>query len=192
MSGVEVKEGHRVVGSDLARHDAIEKVAGRTVYAADFALPGMLHARLKRSDYAHARLTRIDTAAAEAIDGVVAVYTAADVPRNTVWVDVPGQTLEVGALKARSNVLAEDVVLYDGEPIALRHLAVVETGDAVVRAASPSRVMTFGGAPVGRRYIWWNFVASTQERIDAAKADWAARRFAPIPGETERVELPSS
>ena len=67
MSGVEVKEGHRVVGPDLARHDAIEKVAGRTVYAADFALPGMLHARLKRSDFAHARLTRIDTAAAEAI-----------------------------------------------------------------------------------------------------------------------------
>ena len=51
--------------------------------------------------------------------------------------------------------------------------------------------MTFGGAPVGRRYIWWNFVSSSEERIEAAKADWAARRFAPIPGETERVELPS-
>ena len=40
----------------------------------------MLHARLKRSDYAHANLTRVDTTAAEALDGVVAVYTAADVP----------------------------------------------------------------------------------------------------------------
>ena len=137
MSGVEVKEGRRVVGSDLARHDAIEKVAGRTVYAADFALPGMLHARLKRSDYAHARLTRIDTAAAEAIDGVVAVYTAADVPRNTVWVDVPGQTLEVGALKARSNVLAEDVVRYDGEPIAL---VAAESDDAALAALAAIEV----------------------------------------------------
>ena len=137
MSGVEVKEGRRVVGSDLARHDAIEKVAGRTVYAADFALPGMLHARLKRSDYAHARLTRIDTAAAEAIDGVVAVYTAADVPRNTVWVDVPGQTLEVGALKARSTVLAEDVVLYDGEPIAL---VAAESDDAALAALAAIEV----------------------------------------------------
>ena len=53
-----------------------------------------------------------------------------------------------------------------------------------------ARVMTFGGAPVGQRYIWWNFVSSSQERIEAAKADWAARRFAPVPGETERVELP--
>ena len=92
----------------------------------------------------------------------------------------------------RAVLVIDGDVEVDGEPIAPRHLAVVETGDAVVRAASPSRVMTFGGAPVGRRYIWWNFVASTQERIDAAKADWAARRFAPIPGETERVELPSS
>ena len=126
----------RVVGSDLARHDAIEKVAGRTSYAADFALPGMLHARLKRSDYAHARLARVDTSAAEAIDGVVAVYTAADVPQNTVWVDVPGQTLEVGALKARSNVLADEVVRYHGEPIAL---VAAETEDAALAAARRDR-----------------------------------------------------
>src|SRR5918994_1827455 len=119
MSGIAVKPGRRVIGSDLARHDAIEKVRGRTVYAADFSLPGMLHAMLKRSDYAHARLTRVDTSAAEAIDGVIAVYTASDVPHNTVWVDVPGQTLEVGPLKARSNVLAHEVVRYHGEPIAL-------------------------------------------------------------------------
>ncbi len=131
VSGVEVQTGRRVVGSDLARHDAIEKVAGRTSYAADFALPGMLHARLKRSDYAHARLTRVDTEAAEAIDGVVAVYTAADVPQNTVWVDVPGQTLEVGALKARSNVLADEVVRYHGEPIAL---VAAESDDAALAA----------------------------------------------------------
>ena len=39
-----------VVGRALVRHDAVEKVAGRTRYAADFALPGMLHAALKRSD----------------------------------------------------------------------------------------------------------------------------------------------
>jgi CO/xanthine dehydrogenase Mo-binding subunit len=87
-----------VVGAELDRHDAIEKVQGRTSYAADHALPRMLHAMLKRSDYAHARIERVDAAAAEAIEGVVGVITAADVPQNTVWVDVPGQTLEVGAL----------------------------------------------------------------------------------------------
>ena len=53
--------------------------------------------------------------------------------------------------------------------------------------------MTFGGAPVGRRYIWWNFVSSSQDRIEAAKADWAAHRFGEIPTDhATRVELPSA
>ncbi len=137
MSTVGVESAKRVVGSDLARHDAIEKVAGRTIYAADFSLPGMLHARLKRSDYAHARLTRVDTSAAERLEGVVAVYVAADVPRNTVWVDVPGQTLEVGALKARSNVLADEIVRYHGEPIAL---VAAESEDAALAAVDAIEV----------------------------------------------------
>jgi CO/xanthine dehydrogenase Mo-binding subunit len=137
VSAVGVETRRRTVGSELARHDAVEKVQGRTSYAADFGLPGMLHAMLKRSDYAHARLTRVDTSAAVAIDGVVAVYTAADVPRNTVWVDVPGQTLEVGALKARSSVVAEGVVRYHGEPIAL---VAAETEDAALAAVEAIQV----------------------------------------------------
>ena len=56
---------------------------------------------------------------------------------------------------------------------------------------SAARVMTFGGSPVGQRYIWWNFVASSRERIEQAKADWAEHRIAPVPGETTRIELPT-
>ena len=53
--------------------------------------------------------------------------------------------------------------------------------------------MTFGGAPVGTRFIWWNFVSSSEDRIESAKADWAAHRFGEIPtDDTGRVELPSS
>ena len=125
-------ERERVVGRDLVRHDAVEKVAGRTRYAADFALPGMLHAVLKRSDVAHARLLGVEISAAEAVPGVAAVMTAKDVPENTVWVDVPGQTFQVGALKARTNVLADAVVRYHGEPIAI---VAAETEDAALAAA---------------------------------------------------------
>ena len=64
-----------LVGRELIRHDAVEKVAGRTRYAADFALPGMLHAVLKRADVAHARLLGVDVSAAEAVPGVAAVLT---------------------------------------------------------------------------------------------------------------------
>ena len=65
-------------------------------------------------------------------------------------------------------------------------------GPAVVHAATPARVVTFGGSPVGRRFIWWNFVASSEDRIEQAKADWATGRIPGVPGETDRIELPSS
>jgi redox-sensitive bicupin YhaK (pirin superfamily) len=90
----------------------------------------------------------------------------------------------------RAVLVIEGDVEIAGEPVPPRHLAVAMTGDAVVRAMSPARVMTFGGAPVGRRYIWWNFVGSTEAKLEAAKADWAAHRIPPVPGETERIELP--
>jgi CO/xanthine dehydrogenase Mo-binding subunit len=127
----------RVIGTELARHDAFEKVRGRTSYAGDYRLPRMLHAMLKRSDIPHGRIVRLDVSAAKAIDGVVDVYTAAEVPQNTVWVDVPGQTLEVGALKARSNVLADEVVRYHGEPVAL---VAGETEDAALAGLSAIEV----------------------------------------------------
>ena len=71
-------------------------------------------------------------------------------------------------------------------------MAVVES-DAVftVRAKSDAKVMLVGGArPDGERFIWWNFVASTRERIEEAKQLWRDQRFPPIPGETEFVPLP--
>ncbi len=123
--------GFRVVGTELVRHDAVEKVAGRTRYAADVPLPGMLHTVLKRSDEAHAKLVAVDLDAARAIPGVVDILLAADVPHNTVWVDVPGQTLDVGALRACQYILADGVVRYHGEPIAL---VIAETEDAAIAA----------------------------------------------------------
>ncbi len=64
-----------------------------------------------------------------------------------------------------------------------------QMGPAVF-APGNSRVALLGGAPVGERQIWWNFVSSSQERIERAKADWKAGRFAPVPGETESIPLP--
>jgi redox-sensitive bicupin YhaK (pirin superfamily) len=90
----------------------------------------------------------------------------------------------------RAVLVIEGDVEVAGESVPFRHLAVATTGDAVVRAISPARVVTFGGAPVGRRYIWWNFVASSEARIEEAKADWSTGRIPPVPGESDRIELP--
>lgn len=109
----------RVVGRRLPRHDAWDKAQARTLYAADWQMPGMLHGAVLRSPYPSARITRIDTTRAAALPGLAAVLTARDVPHNTLWTDVPGQTSAVGPLRAHLQVLAEDRVRYQGEPVAL-------------------------------------------------------------------------
>jgi hypothetical protein len=59
--------------------------------------------------------------------------------------------------------------------------------------ASTARVMLLGGEPMeGRRHIWWNFVSSSGDRIEQAKEDWKAGRFAPVQDETEFIPLPES
>lgn len=61
----------------------------------------------------------------------------------------------------------------------------------LLRAISDARVMLVGGEPLdGPRHLWWNFVSSSRERIEQAKADWREGRFAAVPGETEFIPLP--
>src|SRR5215207_6647568 len=69
---------HAVVGHSLPRADSLEKVTGRAAYAYDMHLPGMVWGEILRSPLAHARITSLDTSAAEALPGVLAVYTQAD------------------------------------------------------------------------------------------------------------------
>lgn len=107
--------------------------------------------------------------------------------------------LEAGATLAlpaehdeRGVYLVQGDLLVDGAPLPERHLAVVASGDDVrLQARAPSRVMLLGGEKMdGRRHVWWNFVASTKERIEEAKLRWREQRFAPVPGETEFIPLP--
>ncbi|MCW5835051.1 MAG: pirin family protein [Labilithrix sp.] len=66
--------------------------------------------------------------------------------------------------------------------------------DVRVRATTDARVMILGGAPIdGERFIWWNFVSSSKERIERAKQGWEEGRFPKVPGdEAERVPLPDT
>lgn len=72
----------RIVGARLPRKDATQKVTGRAEYAADIALPGMLHAKVLRSSHAHALIRRLDVARARTAPGVRAVLTHADIPAH--------------------------------------------------------------------------------------------------------------
>jgi CO/xanthine dehydrogenase Mo-binding subunit len=111
---------YRVIGTSPARADAWEKVRGRPIYAGDLALSGMLHGRIVRSPYASARIVRLDTRAARALPGVIAVLIARDVPRNEQRMELPGRMAEAtaGAVLATQPVLADDRVRFQGEPVA--------------------------------------------------------------------------
>ena len=71
---------YNVIGTRPVRHDGADKVTGKAIYAADFALPNMAHGAYIRSPHAHAKIVRIDTSAALALDGVKAIVTGADLP----------------------------------------------------------------------------------------------------------------
>jgi CO/xanthine dehydrogenase Mo-binding subunit len=70
----------KVVGKKVERVDAFERLTGEAKYASDVYLPGMLYVKVLRSPHAHAKVVKIDTARAQALQGVKAVLTAADVP----------------------------------------------------------------------------------------------------------------
>ena len=70
-------------------------------------------------------------------------------------------------------------------------LAVLKArADVTLAATSAARVLVIGGTELGRRYIWWNFVSSSEERIERAKRDWAAGRMGKVPGDDEFIPLP--
>lgn len=62
-------------------------------------------------------------------------------------------------------------------------------GEAAITARMPATLMLFGGEPLGERHLFWNFVSSRKERIEQAKADWAAGRF-PLPPDDRDEWIP--
>ena len=106
-----------VVGTRPIRHDGADKVTGRALYGADFDTAGMLHGHVLRSPHAHARIKSIDTSAAEAMPGVLAVVTNADFTGDDDAIVDFGEGAT--SLKwLRDNVLASDKALYKGHAIA--------------------------------------------------------------------------
>lgn len=81
MTVIKRKDELKVVGTRPIRPDGVDKVIGRAAFGADLAMPGMLVGKVKRSPHAHARIRKIDTSRAKALKGVLAVITAADLPR---------------------------------------------------------------------------------------------------------------
>ena len=96
----------------------------------------------------------------------------------------PGARLPIDPThEDRAVFTLEGEVEVDGVPFEPGRMLVIRRGLATsARAITPARLMLMGGEPLeGPRYIWWNFVSSDLERLDAAKAAWRAGRFDLIP-----------
>lgn len=76
---------YAVIGTKVAQQNAVNKVTGKAIYTGDVVLPGMLHGKILRSPYAHARIRYIDTSVAERLPGVKAVISADNVPRSLLF-----------------------------------------------------------------------------------------------------------
>jgi redox-sensitive bicupin YhaK (pirin superfamily) len=99
----------------------------------------------------------------------------------------PAEHEERAAFVAEGTVEVGDGAFPAGQLVVLRPRTT-----AVLRAAGgAARVLLLAGEPLdGPRHIWWNFVSSSPERIEAAAAEWARGGFDPVPGDAERIPLP--
>jgi redox-sensitive bicupin YhaK (pirin superfamily) len=120
----------------------------------------------------------------------------ADFPHPALFAEVilsPGAILPVDPdYEERALYIASGEIDIAGDTFGPGRLLVLRPGERVsVLGLSNARLFLLGGEPLdGPRHIWWNFVSSRKDRLEAAKADWAAGRFDAVPGESEFIPLP--
>ncbi len=105
----------KIVGQSLPRIDARGKVTGETPYSGDLSMPGMLHMKILFAGRPHARVKQIDTKQALAAPGVVAIYTAADIPVNEYGLQWQDQPVLCGPGSSKEG---GDVVRFVGDQVA--------------------------------------------------------------------------
>lgn len=116
------------------------------------------------------------------------LYLDVRLPAGAQWT-LPILAQEQAIYPVHGSVLLDDAPI---EP----HSMVVLTQAAVLRASdAPARFVVVGGEPLGRRFMWWNFVSTDKARIEQAKLAWAlgdaSAGMGQVPGETERIDLPA-
>jgi xanthine dehydrogenase molybdenum-binding subunit len=149
------KTSYKVIGQRPVRHDGADKVTGKAIYTADLQLPNMAHARMVRSPHAHAKITRIDTSAAEKMPGVLAIVTGKDFPDLKEKIAMMGEAGAVNLQHLSANCLAHDKVLYKGHAVA----AVAATNIHAAEEAAKKIVVEYEPLPS----VTWV--------LDAMKAD---------------------
>ncbi|MFA6157663.1 pirin family protein [Mesorhizobium sp.] len=118
---------------------------------------------------------------------------------ETLYADLrltPGASVKIPPdAEERAIYTLEGEVTISGDVFPAERLLVFRPGDEIVVSSNTgAHFMLFGGASLGsKRYIWWNFVSSSKERIEQAKEEWKTGRFDIVPGDAEEfIPLPES
>lgn len=118
---------------------------------------------------------------------------------ETLYADIrldPGASIQIPAdAEERAIYVLDGKVSISGDRFGENRLLVFRPGDEIVISSElGAHFMLFGGASLGsKRYIWWNFVSSSKERIEQAKEEWKTGRFDIVPGdEAEYIPLPEA
>lgn len=141
----------QVIGRPRRIDDGREKVTGQVHYAADLTLPGMLHARLVLSPYAHARIRNVETRPAENTPGVVRVVTGTDLA-----------DLRITPSSRARALLATERVIFAGQPVAVvlaeTEAAAVDGADAVAVEYEPlpAAINPLAAMEPGAPLVWPN------------------------------------
>lgn len=131
-----------------------------------------------------------------ALSGLQSPVTTAS---DTLYADLrlaPGASVKIPAdAEERAIYTLEGEVSIASDRFPAERLLVFKPGDEiVVSSQTGAHFMLFGGASLGsKRYIWWNFVSSSKERIEQAKEEWKTGRFDIVPGDEEEfIPLPNN
>ena len=122
------------IGKSLPRIDALDKVTGQALYPGDIDMPHQAHAKILFAGRPHAIVREIDTRAAESLEGVIAVFTAKDVPVNEYGLILPDQPVLCGPGSSKPFT---DRVRFVGDQVAL---VVAETDEIAAQACDLIRV----------------------------------------------------
>jgi len=186
----------RIVGTPQRRLDGRDRVLGRTVYASDVRLPGMLAGRILRSPHPHARIRSVDVGAAERLPGVHAVVHAGNVAQRPFGYGADNLPLkgdrvrcagdEVAAVAAEDEETAEralDLVRVDYEvlPAAFDPVAALEPGAPLVH---PERADIAGNVSMRWDFEHGDVEAAAREAAVVVEGTYASPLSAPVPIET--------
>lgn len=147
--------------------------------------------------FVHAEVPRLD------VDGttvglVAGAFGGADAPFATYsplfYLDIEfgdGSVELPSSLGERAVVVIDGEVRADGTPIPHRHLAVIDASSANLTGRPGARAIAFGGEPIGERFIDWNFVASSKQRLIEARDRWREFDFPLVADDDELIPYPN-